>query len=242
MKFKLLFVAVLFLIAGCASTPTPAPTAVPPTAVPTVIPKPTKLPTNTSLPPAPPPTTAPTITQLPPTNTAIPTTPAPTATNTRAPVTRIPTELPTATQVVMKFEKPELVEPSDGATFTAKRDDLVFVWRPVGNLAPDECYLLTLQIKSLVDPQQEHYGEEKYLVSQSCNTTVESGPQHFTVNRKAPAPNYDGLIATADAQSGNISAQEYLVRWTVQTVLNQGGNYIPISPPSATGEFKLLNP
>lgn len=241
MKTKLILVVMIFLIAGCASTPTPAPTvAVPPTAIPTEIPKPTQAPTNTALPPTP--TTAPTITPLPPTNTPLPTTPAPTATNTRAPVTREPTALPTATEIALRFEPPVLVEPANGATFTARRDDFVFVWEPVGDLQADECYALTLQVKSLVDPQQEHYGQEIYLVQDSCNSTVQGGQLRFTVNRRPPAPNYDGLMATADALAGNISSQDYLVRWSVQAVLRQDGNLIPLSPPSETGEFKLLNP
>jgi hypothetical protein len=240
MKTKLILVAMVLFIAGCASTPTPAPTVAAPTAVPTEIPKPTQEPTATPLPPTP--TTAPTITPLPPTNTPLPTTPAPTATKTRAPVTREPTAPPTATEIALKYNAPVLVEPHSGDTRTAKRDDFVFVWNPVADLQANECYLLTLQIKNLVDPQQEHYGQEKYLVQDSCNSSAQNGPLRFSVNRRPPAPNYDGLIATADALAGNISSQEYLVRWTVQTVLQQDGNLIPLSPPSEPGEFRLLNP
>ncbi|MBI4675856.1 MAG: hypothetical protein HY741_29805 [Chloroflexi bacterium] len=240
MKFKLSLVALILFVVGCASTPTPAPTVAAPTAIPTAIPKPTQAPTNTPLPPTP--TTAPTVTPLPPTNTPIPATPTATATNTRVPVTRQPTALPTATQVALKYSAPNLVEPLTGDTRVARRDDFVFVWEPAGDLEANECYLLTLQVKSLVDPQQEHYGEEKYLVQASCDSDIQGGPLRFTVNRRAPAPNYDGLIATADALAGNISSQEYLARWTVQVVLNQDGNLVPLSPPSATGEFRLLNP
>lgn len=240
MKAIFFLSVIIFAVAGCASTPTPAPTVVVPTTVPTEIPLPTQAPTNTALPPTP--TAAPTITPLPPTNTPLPTTPAPTATNTRAPVTRQPTATATATEIALKFDAPQLKEPANGATFTARRDDFRFVWEPVGDLGPNECYLLTLQIQSLVDPQQEHYGQEKYLVQESCNSTVSGGPLLFVVNRRPPAPNYDGLIATADALAGNVSSQEYLVHWTVQTVLQQDGNLIPLSPPSVTGEFRLLNP
>lgn len=241
MKTKILFVAIFFLIAGCASTPTPAPTAeIPPTAIPTEIPKPTEAPTNTALPPTP--TSAPTITPPPPTNTPLPTTPAPTATNTRAPVTREPTALPTATEVAIKYAAPVLVEPHSGDTRMARRDDFVFVWNPVADLEAHECYLVTVQVKSQVDPLQEHYGQEQYLVTDSCNSRIESGPLRFTVNRRPPAPNYDGLMATADALAGNISSQEYLVRWFVEVVAEQDGSWTPVSEQSEIGEFKLLNP
>lgn len=240
MKTKLLLVTMVLFIAGCASTPTPAPTVPAPTTVPTEIPKPTQEPTNTPLPPTP--TAAPTITPLPPTSTPLPTTPAPTATNTRVPVTREPTVQPTATEIALKYNAPLLVEPHSGDTRDARRDDFNFVWNPVADLQANECYLLTLQIKNQVDPQQAHYGEEKYLVQDSCNSSAQNGPLRFTVNRRAPAPNYDGLIATADALAGNISSQEYLVRWTVQAVLQQDGNLVPLSPPSEPAEFRLLNP
>jgi hypothetical protein len=240
MKATLILAAMIFLIAGCASTPTPAPTVAAPTSLPTEIPQPTQAPTNTALPPTP--TTAPTITPLPPTNTPLPTTPAPTATNTRVPVTRQPTALPTATQVAIKYAAPLLIEPQSGDTRMARRDDFVFVWHPVADLEANECYLVTVQVKSLVDPLQEHYGQEQYLVADSCNSRLESGPLRFTVNRRPPAPNYDGLMATADALAGNISSQEYLVRWFVEVVAEQDGNWTPVSEQSAVGEFRLLNP
>lgn len=233
----------IMLSVGCASTPAPAPTAVvAPTAIPTEIPKATVAPTTTALPPTP--TFAPTNTTVPPSNTPIPSSPTATATLTRVPVTRQPTAVitPTATTVALEFGAPVLIEPANGATFTARRDDFQFKWQPVGDLAANECYLLTLQVKSLVDPQQDHYGQEKYLIQDSCNWLAQSGPLKFTVNRRAPAPNYDGLVATADALAGNIPSQEYLVRWFVQVVQNQDGQVIPLSPPSATGEFRLLNP
>ncbi len=239
MKSKLLLVALVFLIAGCASTPTPAPTAVPPTAIPTEIPKPTQAPTNTALPPTP--TALPTITPLPPTNTPLPTTPVPTATNTRLPVTRQPTALPTATEVALKFDKPNLIEPKDGDSRVARRDAFIFKWEPVGDLAQNECYILTLRITHLADPNR-NYAEQQYLVDSSCNSAVGSGNLEFTVNGRAPAPNYDGLIDEANGKAGGIDSQSYQVTWWVQAVLNQDGNLIPLSPPSATGEFTLLAP
>ena len=239
MKTNLILVAILFLIAGCASTPTPVPTVTAPTTIPTEIPQPTQAPTNTALPPTP--TTAPTMTPLPPTNTPLPTTPAPTATNTRVPVTRQPTALPTATAIALKFDAPVLLEPHQGDTRVLKRDAFVFKWEPVGDLAENECYQLTLRVVHLADPNR-NYAEQKYLVESSCNSAVGSGTVEFTVNGRAPAPNYDGLVDEANGKAGGIDSQEYLVQWNVQAVLNQDGDLIPLSPPSATGEFTLQSP
>ena len=239
-KFFALFVG-LVIFAGCASTPTPAPTIVAPTAIPTEIPKPTVVPTNTALPPTP--TSAPTITPPPATNTPIPTTPAPTATNTRVPVTRQPTAVitPTVTTVAVKYSAPELIEPKQGDTRRVRRDAFVFRWNPVGDLEANECYALRLRIKSLVDPGQDHYGENTYLVESSCNSTIAGGVVEFVVNGRAPAPNYDGLVAEADGKASGIESQEYLVQWDVTVVVNQNGTLIPLSPTSAISEFRLLN-
>jgi hypothetical protein len=239
MKRILLLAAFVLIVAGCASTPTPAPTVAAPTAVPTEIPQPTQAPTNTALPPTP--TTAPTVTPLPPTNTPLPTTPAPTATNTRVPVTRQPTATPTETTVALKYSAPVLLEPHQGDTRVLRRDAFVFKWEPVADLAPNECYQLTLRITHLADPNHS-YAEQKYLVESSCNSSVGSGTVQFVVSGRAPAPNYDGLVDEANGKAGGIDSQEYQVTWYVQVVLNQDGNLIPLSPPSATGEFRLLSP
>ncbi len=238
MKFTLLLLALAMFFVGCAATPTPEPTLTP-TSIPTAIPKPTQTPTNTALPPTP--TTAPTITPPPATNTPIPTTPAPTVTNTRLPVTREPTATPTATEIALKYEAPELIEPRAGDTRVIRRDAFIFKWNPVADLQLNECYQLRLRIVHLADPNR-NYGEESYLVESSCNSAIGSGVVQFVVNGRAPAPNYDGLVDEANGKAGGVDSQEYLVQWDVRVVLNQDGKLTPLSPSSAISEFRLLNP
>lgn len=238
MRYILFIIITGLLIAGCASTPTPEPTTVVPTDIPTPIPQPTQAPTNTALPPTN--TPPPTNTLPPPTNTPIPTTPLPTATNTFVPVTREPTATPLPTEVALKYGAPELIEPRAGDTRRARRDAFDFRWNPVADLEPNECYVLRLRIIHLADPNQ-NYGEQTYLVESSCNSAIGSGVVEFIVNGRAPAPNYDGLIAEADGKAGGIDSQEYLVQWDVTVVLNQDGTLTPISPASAVSEFRLLS-
>ena len=237
-KFVALFIgAVLF--AGCASTPTPAPTVPAPTAIPTEIPKPTVAPTNTPLPPTP--TTAPTVTPPPPTNTPIPTTPAPTATNTRVPVTRQPTAVitPTATTVALKYSAPQLNEPKAGDTRTTS-NDLVFNWQPIAALGANECYLVTVRITNSVDNE---YGEQSFLAENTCNDAGNAGVS-FTLRKRAPAPDYAGLVAIASAKTPTTN---FRVSWNVTVVQNNGtdpnkpdpSQYIPLSPRSETFEFAL---
>lgn len=229
---------VLFVV-GCASTPTPVPT-VEPTTVPTLVPPPTQAPTNTPLPPTP--TPAPPTSTPPPTNTPIPSSPTPTATNTRPPVTAAPTQppaTPTETAVPLRFGAPELVEPSAGQIHRAGTEDLVFSWRPVGALGGNECYLLQVRITNNVD---EQYAEQSYLAA--CGNPGDNPLVKFTLNRKAPAPDYAGLMEIATAKT---PANNFKVTWTATVVQNNGADplnpdpalYAPLSPTSAPNEFEL---
>lgn len=237
MKVKLSLVALILFAAGCASTPTPAPTVPAPTAVPTEIPKPTVAPTNTALPPTP--TLAPTVTLPPPTNTPIPATPTATATNTRVPVTRQPTASPTATQVTLKYPAPELIEPHAGDTRTTA-NDLVFRWQPVAALGANECYLVTVRVTNTVDNE---YGEQSFVAENTCNDAG-NAPVEFVLHKKAPAPDYAGLVAIASAKA---PSTDFRVTWNVIVIQNNGADpnkpdpaqYIPLSPPSPSLEFSL---
>lgn len=240
----------LFLIAcitavGCAGTPVPPTVAPAPTTAATAVPAtvaPTTAPTRTALPPTP--TTAPTITLAPATNTPIPTTPAPTATNTRPPVTRAPATatVPTATKVALKYPAPQLIEPGSGDTRKNGSDDLVFRWQPVAPLtAPNECYLVTVRITNTIDSQ---YAEQSYIAENTCNDSG-TAPLQFSLHRRAPAPDYAGLVAIASTANPSTS---FKVTWNVMVVQNNGAdpnkaepaNYIPLSPPSETLEFNLV--
>jgi len=244
MKHILLLTALVLLTVGCASTPTPAPTAAPATAIPTNIPSTTVAPTATALPPTP--TTAPTDTPLPPTNTPIPTTPAPTATRTRVPVTRQPTAVITPTVVVtpttataLKFGAPELIEPFAGQIHRAGGEDLVFSWRPVAALGPNECYLLTLRITNNVD---QNYAQQSFIGN--CGDPGDGQQVRFVLKRRAPAPDYAGLVEIAASKT---PANDFTGTWMVTVVQDNGADpnnpapsqYVPLSPTSTPFEFTL---
>lgn len=237
-----LFIVALFLI-GCASTPTPVPTEAAPTDIPTTVPQPTQAPTNTALPPTPT-RAAPTNTALPPTNTPIPVSPTATATSTALPVTRPPQPTvvltPTATIVALKYSAPALIEPRSGETRVNGSDDLVLRWNPVAALGSDECYLVTVRITNTVDNQ---YAEQSFIAENTCNDAG-TGPVTFTLRKRAPAPDYAGLVAIA---SGATPSTSFRVTWQVVVVQNRGadpnkpdpGQYTPVSPVSETFEFGL---
>lgn len=224
-------------IVGCISgTPTPEPTVVVPTVAPTAVP-PTIAPTNTALPPTPTPA-PPTNTPLPPTNTPIPSSPTPTVTNTFVPVTAAPTVTPTETTVPLKFAAPVLVSPTTGDSVTAGRDDIIFRWAPVGPLAGNECYLLTLRITNATTGE---YGEQSFIAGPTCNDSGTTDPLSFVVARRAPAPDYAGLVAIAG------DGGTYNATWTITAIQNNGADpnnpdasqYIPISPVSAPFNFEI---
>lgn len=242
MTFRIAFLVAILFIVGCASTP--APTFPAPTAIPSAIPKPTQVPTNTTLPPTPtlPPLSAvPTETPPPPTNTPIPTTPAPTATNTRVPVTLQPsaTATTTPTQVVVKYGAPIPLEPHSGDTRTTS-NDLLLSWQPVAALGADECYLVTVRITNTLDGE---YGEQSFLAENTCNDAGD-GTVNFVLHKRAPAPDYVGLVAIAAAKNPTTS---FRVTWNVLVVKNNGADpnkpdpasYVSISPRSETFEFDL---
>ncbi len=240
MKVLTLFFILALLIVGCeATTPTAVPT-VPPTAVPTAIPQPTQAPTNTALPPTP--TLAPTNTLPPPTNTPIPASPTATATNTRIPVTRVPTvaATPTATEIALKFPAPQLIEPTAGDTRTTS-NDLVLRWQPVGALGTNECYLVTVRVTNQADGE---YGEQSFIAQDTCNDGGDA-PLSFTISKRAPAPDYAGLVAIATAKSPSTN---FRVSWNVTVVQNNGADpnqpdpsqFVPLSPTSETFKFDLL--
>lgn len=239
----LLIIGMLLVAAGCQATPAPAPTAAP-TAVPTALPPPTAQPTSTPLPPTP--TKAPpTATRQPPTNTPIveTDTPVPTATSTRRPVTLVPTATATAvaTQVSIKYQAPELVEPQPDAIRRNGQEDLIFRWRPVGALAGNECYLVTVRV---TNPMDQQFAELSYIAEQSCGDPGNAAFVEFTLHKRAPGPDYAGLVAIAGAQT---ASNDYLVTWSVMVIQNNGADpnkadpsqYSPLSPRSETRQFHL---
>ncbi|MFN8454370.1 MAG: protein kinase [Anaerolineae bacterium] len=80
----------------------------------------------------------------------------PTPTPTRAtPVASKPTPMPTPTKpnqptatpvsVALKYDEPELINPQDDALFAGRLTDVYLEWQPVGKLAADEYYDVTIQ-------------------------------------------------------------------------------------------------
>jgi hypothetical protein len=220
-----------------------------PARTPTQTSTPASLPTATGAPSETP--LAPTLVLL-PTDTSVPTatgaaTSAATAaepatltttpTATKAPVVIRPTSKPTTTNTVvaLKYNAPVLVGPGAGDTRVDGKDDLLFIWKPAGDLGPNECYLVTVRVVNVVDPLQ-HFVQDSFTAQDTCNSAASSGNLEFTLRKRNP-PSYQGMVAQA-AQIGGPSSQ-FKVRWWV-TVVSADGT--PLSPPSAQFEFTLESP
>jgi hypothetical protein len=157
-------------------------------------------------------------------------------------VTRQPTVVitPTATTVALKYGAPVLLEPHSGETRINGSDDLVFRWEPVAALGTDECYLVTVRVTNTVNSE---YGEQAFLAQNTCNDAG-TGPVTFTLRKRAPAPDYAGLVAIASTKAPSTS---FRVTWNVVVVQNRGADpnkpdpaqYTPISPVSETFDFNL---
>jgi hypothetical protein len=151
------------------------------------------------------------------------------------------TETATATTVALTFSAPQLLEPGAGDTRVSGSDDLVLRWQPVGALGADECYLVTVRITNTVDSE---YGEQSFIAQNTCNDAG-TGPVSFALRKRAPAPDYEGLVAIASAKNPSTS---FTVSWFVTVVRNTGAdpnkpdpaNYNIISPPSQPFEFSLV--
>lgn len=147
----------------------------------------------------------------------------------------------TPTVAALKFPAPVLVEPAAGDSLTAGKDDMIFRWAPVGPLGANECYLVTVRITNLTDNE---YGEQSFIASPSCNDAGQTDPLSFTISRRAPAPDYAGLLAIASAKT---ASGAFRVKWNVTVIQNNGADpnkpdpaqYIPLSPSSAPLEFEL---
>jgi hypothetical protein len=250
MKRWLTPIVLAAIVVGCdrfqpARTPTPTPTAVP-----TSIPAPTEVPSATLLPPSA--TSAPTqvpsmVSQIAPTITQAATvTPTATATNTRLPFTPRPKSTATNTAVALKYSAPVLIEPGAGDTRLEGKDDLLLRWKPVADLGPSECYLVTVQVVNLADPLQ-HYAQDSFVAQDSCNGAISSGIVEFTLRKRNP-PSYEGLVAVASNLGG--PSNQFKVNWWVTVVLDRGPDpqnpgkdlTTPLSPPSAENEFALQSP
>ncbi len=102
-------------------------------------------PTATPEPPTPPPTETATPVPPTPTATATPTeTALPTATPTRVPPTSTPTPTPTEPPA-FKYEAPHLITPVDQAEFRGINTEIRLQWEPVGSLAEDELYTISVR-------------------------------------------------------------------------------------------------
>lgn len=241
MKKLLLLTGLMLFVVSCQATATPTPTVTPKPPA-TATPLPTQAPpTNTPEPPTE--TAVPTDTQEPPTETPIPETetPLPTATLTRRPVTAAPTATVTATKVALKYQAPVLLEPPAGAVRNNGKEDLLFRWAPVGTLAGNECYLVTVRITNTTDQQ---YGELSYIAQDTCGDSGNNPMLQFTLNRRPPSPDYQGLVAIASAAA---PSNDFVVTWSVIVVQNNGADpnnpspsqYVPVSPRSGQSTFNL---
>ena len=141
--------------------------------------------------------------------------------------------------MALKYQAPELIEPHAGDTRTTS-DDLVFRWQPVAALGTNECYLVTVRVTNTVDNE---YGEQSFIAQNTCNDAG-NAPVSFSLRKRAPAPDYAGLVAIASAKS---PSTDFRVTWYVTVIQNNGADpnkpdpsqYIPLSPPSSSLEFSL---
>jgi cytoskeletal protein RodZ len=252
----LVFVLLAFVIVGCdrfqpARTPTSMPTAEPSSIrAPTEAPSEAPLPTTTTLAPSNTPalTVTPGATDTPQVadTETLTATPTATATNTRVPFTPRPKATATKTAVALKYTAPVLIEPGAGDTRLEGKDDLLLRWKPVADLGPSECYLVTLQVVNLADPLQ-HYGQDSFVAQDSCNSAISSGIVEFTLRKKNP-PSYRGLVDIASSLGG--PSNQFKVKWWVTVVMDRGPDpqnpgkelTTPLSPPSTENEFALQSP
>lgn len=244
-RWVMMMILAVALIGCDRLRPGPTPTAT--TNASTSRPLPTLESTVTPLPPTlpPPPTEAPTVTI--PTEAAtlvlMTETPTATATRIRIPATPRPKASVTNTAVALKYGAPELVEPGSGDTRIDGKDDLLFRWKPVANLAAHECYLVTLQVINLADPLQ-HYAQDSFVAQDTCNSAISSGIVEFTLRKKNP-PSYSGLVTIASNLGG--PSNTFKVKWWVTVVLDRGPDpqnsgkelATPLSPPSGQFDFTL---
>lgn len=127
--------------------PTPLPSPTPAQPLPTVTPTPTETPVPPSATPTPTETHTPSMT---PTETPLPPTETPTLTPTISPTpspsatARLPTRTPTATEVAL-LPAPKLIGPADGQEFAGPDSQIWLSWEPMGVLAEDEWYAVSLR-------------------------------------------------------------------------------------------------
>lgn len=186
-------------------------------------------------------TTAPVATNTapPPTNTAGPTLASATntvaAANTRPPATATrPLVTTTATVNPIKYVAPSLVEPNQGAVREYGKVDLVFIWTPVGDLDPKECYEIDL---IMVNTADNHQVGKSYQTG--CGQSASQGNIRFVLYKRGPAENYIGLAAEAQNPT---SANSLLLHWSIRVVLQVGADtWVPVSPPSQTSDLTLNN-
>ncbi len=157
-------------------------------------------------------------------------------TNTRVPFTPKPQPSATETAVVLKYPAPELLEPENGTSRQAGKDDLVFKWRPVADLGSDECYEVSFRIINTADPGQP-YNQATLLAKDTCGSLLSANILQFVLyTKKHGTPSYDQMI---DAVSQSVQANVYQARWWVTVVRT---DETPISPPSAQFQFILTVP
>ena len=70
-------------------------------------------------------------------------------------------------------------------------------WQPVAALGSDECYLVSLRLVNTVDNQEA----AKSLIAQDTCNSAGDAPVSFTVSKKSPAPDFEGLLPNATAKT-----------------------------------------
>ncbi len=205
------------LVIGCGTTPTPAPPATQPPQIITVIitttpPPPTAtspLPTNT-------PVLTPATVESPTTVAVKPTvvgTPRPVA--TKKPT--VPAITPTPSPLPLKYGAPGLIRPiwTDNQKDEAKYPGgaIEFIWKAVGGLGQDECYLL--QVNTVPTTAGAGSAKGDYWVICEPNERRADYPVRFVLespNRGGTQPSYASILPDT----------EVWAHWSITVVKNLG--------------------
>ena len=110
-------------------------------------------------------------------STGVQTTPQPVSTDTAAAGTAQPgsDEEPTPEPVRIRFGPPQLLSPENDALFAGQFNEVFLEWEPVGRLAPDEYYDLTVMYIFADEPT--------YWGTATTETRVRLNPTDINVGR-----------------------------------------------------------
>ncbi len=123
--------------------------------------------------------TSPTPTETPRPSATLPPTDMPTPSSTPTPV--VVTASSTPTPILPSYPAPQLVEPDDEAIFVGRFSSPILEWSSVGNLGPNDYYIVTLQFqeKGIVVFDRERRKETSWEVDQRLLDRMDASNPEF---------------------------------------------------------------